>query len=240
MAFSRRLQRPKRMDPDELTGCLAGIGMNLAAAPRPDANLEDSILAASELGMVQGDLRVLGLLCLWLELHHSCLNADRLVKLVWAHDSERLRCFWAAVVAFLPKDRRLARLQKAYLGKRLDLLPVGTEFQVARRGEDSRFAGSCLRVPAGALRTRQADVLGRPELLRLHPGYRNRVRFGPNWRADLWTILERNPELSVSEAARAAYCSFATAWQVAQDFRLLEGQKGALGGTKKRRSLQRT
>jgi len=51
----------------------------------------------------------------------------------------------------------------------------------------------------------------------------------------VWTVLERHPDLAVAEAARRASCSFATAWQTAQDFRMLQqagqepGNAGASG-----------
>ncbi|MFU8803009.1 MAG: hypothetical protein ACNA8W_04280, partial [Bradymonadaceae bacterium] len=107
-----------------------------------------------------------------------------------------------------------------------------TDFQIARRGEDERFAGSALRVPAGTLRDREADVLSPETLVGHHAGYRNRVLMGPTWRADVWTILEDEPGVSVAEAARRAGCSFATAWQVVQDFRLLrDARLGALDGS---------
>jgi hypothetical protein len=44
---------------------------------------------------------------------------------------------------------------------------------------------------------------------------------GPSFRADVWTVLEKTPHLSVAEVARRASCSFAAAWQTVQDFRLL-------------------
>jgi len=50
----------------------------------------------------------------------------------------------------------------------------------------------------------------------------HRVRMGPTFRADVWTVLEKMPGLSVAEVARRASCSFATAWQTAQDFQLLQ------------------
>jgi hypothetical protein len=103
----------------------------------------------------------------------------------------------------------------------VDVLPAGTDFQIKRRGEDERFTGSRLRVPRGTLRDREDDVLSPEALVRHHAGYRNRVLMGPTWRADAWTVLERAPDLSVAEVARRVACSFATAWQAAQDFRLL-------------------
>jgi len=51
----------------------------------------------------------------------------------------------------------------------------------------------------------------------------------PTWRADVWTVLERSPELSVAEAARRAGSSFAgawqMAWQMAQGFALIRGER---------------
>lgn len=143
------------------------------------------------------------------------------MRLVAAETSERVRAYWAAIASWLAKDRRLARIGTAYAGARIDLLPVGTDFQLARRGEDPRFAGSKLRVPAGTLRDREDDVMSPATLAKRHAGYRNRLLMGPTWRADVWTVLERAPEISVAEVARQASSSFATAWQVVQDFKVL-------------------
>lgn len=76
------------------------------------------------------------------------------------------------------------------------------------------------------LRSEVTDVLTPEALVRQHPGYRNRVRLGPTWRADVWTVLERTPGLTVAEAARRAGCSFAAAWEAARDFGLLEEAAG--------------
>lgn len=164
---------------------------------------------------------MLAVLTTWLGVHHWRVNADQLVRCVSEQASERVRAYWAVVATWLGKDRRLARLARLYRGAVIDLLPVGSSLQIMRRGEDERFAGTSLRVPAGTLRDRSADVLRPEALVRQHAGYRNRVRMGPTYRADVWTVLERAPDLSVAEAARRAGCSFATAWQVVQDFALL-------------------
>lgn len=221
MAFRRAIQPPPRPAPEVLTGQMVGIGMNFASQPIRDANIEDTLLHGSEVGMIEDDLRVLGVLVQWLEAHHGYVNADRLVRVVPGHPSPRVRAFWAAIARWLDKDRRLARLASAYHGPRIDLLEVGTAFHVERRGEDDRFARSPLVVPAETLRARAADVLTPSELVRQHAGYRNRVLMGPSWRADVWTLLEARPDTTVAEAARRAYCAFSTAWQTKQDFDLL-------------------
>jgi hypothetical protein len=221
MGFSRATSPAPKPTPDELTARMVGIGMNFAAKADADADIESTLLHASVLGMDERDLRVLGVLSTWLGVHHTHVNADRLVRLVGAHPSERVRAYWASVATWLKKDRRLTRLAGAYEGAPIDLLPTGTEFQIKRRGEDERFTGSKLRVPKGTLRDRHEDVLSAEVLVRRHAGYRNRVLMGPSFRADVWTVLERGPDLAIADIARKASCSFATAWQTAQDFRLL-------------------
>lgn len=223
MAFSRSPALESRPDTARLTADMTGIGMNFAVEPNFDAPIEETLVYASAVGMVEGDLRVLAVLTTWLGRHHEVMNADRLVRCVKAHPSERVHAYWAGIAAWLSKDRRLARLTKLYRGVELDLLSVGTEFQLTRRGEDERFRGSPLRVPAGTLRERDSDIVSQQFMVRSHAGYRNRVLMGPTWRADVWTVLERYPDADVAEVARRAKCSFATAWQVAQDFRLLHG-----------------
>jgi hypothetical protein len=231
MAFSRATSPEAMPAADELTARMVGIGMNFAAKAQPDADIESTLMHASVLGMDEGDLRVLAVLTTWLGMHHTHVNADRLVRLVGAHPSERVRAYWASIATWLKKDRRLARLAGAYEGAPIELLPTGTEFQLKRRGEDERFIGSKLRVPKGTHRNRHEDVLSPETLIRRHAGYRNRVLMGPSFRADVWTALEHAPDLSIADVARKASCSFATAWQAAQDYRLLRtaGQSPAQG-----------
>ncbi len=223
MAFTRPPLLGEHPESKTLIADMVGIGMNFAAAPNPDTKIEETLVRASALGMDEHDLRVLSVLSTWLGVHHDYLNADRLVRCVSEHASARVHAYWAAVGTWLGKDRRLTRLRKFYDGAAVDLLPVGTDFQIARRGEDERFAGSALRVPAGTLRDRSADVLSPAEVARRHAGYRNRVRLGPTWRSDVWTVLERGPHLPVAEVAKRAGCSFATAWQVVRDFSVVRG-----------------
>lgn len=221
MVFRRAKSLGPRPPKGVLDRDMAGISLNLAVEPNAEAPIEETLVHASSAGMDEGDLRVLSVLTTWLGVHHGHVNADRLVRCVSEHPSPRVRAYWSAVARWLGKDRRFARLLALHEGPALELLPVGTDFQIGRRGEDPRFAGSALRVPAETLRDRAADVLTPEALVRLHPGYRNRVRMGPTWRADVWTALERAPDLSAAEAARKVGCSFAAAWQVVQDFGLL-------------------
>jgi hypothetical protein len=79
------------------------------------------------------------------------------------------------------------------------------------------------------LRDRAADVLAPRELALRHRAYRNRLRMGPTYRADVWVAQEAAPHLSAADLARRTYASFATAWQAKQDFEILEGSRRKKG-----------
>jgi len=224
MAFKRALQPAEVPEPDVLTAAMVGIGMNFAASGTADANIEDTLLFASVEAMDRDDLRVLAVLVTWFGVHAGWVNADRLIKLVSAYPSLRVRALWAGLARWQAKDRRFLRLTRLHRGARVDLLRVGTEFQIKRHGEDERFIGGPLCVPANVLRDRAHDVLSPSQLARRHRAYRWRVIIGPSYRADVWAALERNPDLSPTLLARKTYGSFATAWQVRRDFAIARGR----------------
>jgi hypothetical protein len=226
MAHSRALVPALAPSTDALTADMVGIGMLFGGDGSRDPNIEDTLLFASVEGMERGDLRVLAVLVTWFGVHSSRVNADRLTRLVALQKSMRVRAFWSALAHWLAADRRFARLARSYRGSRIDLLTTGTDFQVRRHGEDPRFAGSRLRAPANVLRDRAADVLMPAELAARHSGYRWRLVIGPTYRADMWAALEREPSLSTSALARAAYGSFATAWQTRRDFGAWRTERG--------------
>src|SRR5574337_1370527 len=166
MAHSRALAPAQAPSADALTADMVGIGMLVGGTASRDPNLEDTLLYASIEGMERGDLRVLAVLVTWFGVHFGRVNADRLTRLVGLQESKRVRAFWNALAHWRASDRRFARLARGYRGPRVDLLTAGTAYQVARHGEDPRFAGSKLRVPANVLRDRPADVLTPAELAR--------------------------------------------------------------------------
>lgn len=221
MGFKREASRDPMPTYEVLTARMVGIGLNFDAEPEVDADIESTLVFGSVAGMEQASLRTLSVLTTWLGVHHAHVNADRLTRVVAEQPSMRVRAYWSGAARWLKRDRRFARLERLYSGPRVDVLEVGTDFQIKRCGEDERFAGSKLRAPRGILRDRATDVLTPAVLVKRHMGYRNRVLMGPSFRADVWTVLERSPDLSVADIARGAACSFATAWQTAQDFKLL-------------------
>ncbi len=222
MSFSRKTVATESLSGEALSRAMVGIGMLFATEADPEANIEDTLLAASIEGVEHDDLRVLSILTTWFDTHQAHINVGRLTRLVSAQSSIRVLAYWAAMATYAQKDRRFARMARLYQGARVELLRVGTVFQIARRGEDKRFVGTCLRVPAAVLRERAADVLTPRELAKCHSSYKQRIFMGPSYRADMWAALQSNSKQSAAELARQTYGSFATAWQVKKDFQLLE------------------
>jgi len=217
MAHRRNIAPEVLAEGTALTRAAAGIGMRFAVEPEKNANIEDTIFAASVEGMERDDLRMLAVLVTWLDVHSAWINADRLIRLVASAESPRVRAFWAAIAAWKNTDQRLRRVSKLHRGAPLPLLRAGSKFQLARSGEDPRFAGTALEVPSQVLRARGTDVLSTAELARQHSAYRWRAIIGPTYRADMWAELERHPALSAAELARHCYGSFSTAWHVRRD-----------------------
>lgn len=228
MGYSRSILPEALPTGAALDAMLAGIGCAVAVDPLRDANIEDALLGAVAVGMEEDDLRRLGLATQWIAVHVRAINVDRLVRAVPLLPGERSRAFWAAIAAWHAADRRWKRL--AGRRERADLLRVGSDFQLQRRGADPRFAAGIVRVPAGTLRERPGDVLDPAALARWHRGYRHRVMLGPSYRADMWAIAAQEPDASASDLARRSYGSFATAWQVRQDLAVLGGPDAGGGG----------
>jgi hypothetical protein len=223
MGFSRQETPGVALAGSELTGAMVGIGMIFSAPPTRDPNIEDTLIGASLEGMREDDVRLLSVLTNWLGVHHPWINADRLTRALEHVESDKVRAYWAAVGQWLGRDRRFNRLRTLYQGPRIDLLTIGSDFQIKRRGEDVRFQDTPLRVPAGVLRERRSDILTPHELAQLHLTYRERIHSGPTYRADMWAELERNPGLTPAELAHRTYGSYGTAWNVKRDFELLRG-----------------
>lgn len=227
MAFSRKIMpREEHLDQQKLNGDLVGIGMNFGTNGTENPNIEDTILRASIEGLENDDLRVLSVLTTWLEVHFAALNVDRLTRIVAAHPGARVRAYWSSIARWLKADRRFAKMAHIYKGEQVNLLTAGSDFQIKRRGEDQRFAGAPMRVPAGVLRDRPEDVLSPAQLAQVHKGYQWRTVIGPSYRGDMWAELVKHPNLSAAELARRAYGSFATAWAVKRDWNVLHPHLG--------------
>ena len=221
MSFKRIIIPEQFAKGEKLTKDLIGIGFRLQGRGTKHPNIEDTIVAASIEG-IEGDLRTLSLLVDWIDIHYLRINIDRLYRMLKAIPDKHTLAFWSAIATWKSADRRFKRIEGLYKGKRVDLLRTGTDFHINRSGEDPRFESSCLRVPVRAgLRSRPDDILPPHQLAKHHLPYHYRLIIGPTYRADMWAQLELNHNLTPAEIARLSYGSFATAWQVKNEWAVL-------------------
>ncbi len=219
MSFKRQIL-PKKSSFD-LTAQLVGIGMNFFATPSKNPNIEDTIFFAALDGLVNDNFRTLSVLTTWIEIHFSCINVDRLTHLIAANNNCRIKAYFSSLAKFLHKDRRFLKMEKLYNGPRIDLIAVGSDFHIARYGEDERFKNGALRVPANTLRRREKDVLSQEKMSQLNRNYYWRMIIGPSYRADFWATLEMNSTITSAELARQTYGSFAGAWKAKKDWAII-------------------
>jgi hypothetical protein len=222
MTHKRNILPDSLLTSEALTSTLIGIGFRFSGKPTRDCNIEDTLIAASLEGLA-GDGRVLSLLVDWWEIHHSRVNADRFMRLVdhYAHEAvPSFIVFWTAQVQRFKSDTRFARLLKKAPKKRFNFLGERTDFLTTKNGEDERFAKTCLRIPQKVFRHRAEDIMTPTELAKMHTPYRYRILMGPSYRADMWALLSREPNLNPAELARPCYGSYPTAFAVKRDFKI--------------------
>jgi hypothetical protein len=208
---------------EDIIALLAGIGCALSTTPINNADIEYTLYKASEESITTLDFRILGLIVQWVEVHEFCINQPRLLRFILQTNSyqSRVFLFWKAIAQWRKNNRKWSAFMKEKNStERFDLLPVGTDFQIQRKGEDPRFVGTILRIPMGLLRVRNGDIFHKEQMVQIHKTYENRVRFGVCLRADLWSFLEQDDQISSSQLAKFVGCAFSSAWEVKQDYHL--------------------
>lgn len=222
MTFKRILYPTHYSIEEKLTSDLVGIGFRLAAR-RPDLepNIEDTLIAASLEGIRKSDFRLISLLVDWIQIHSSRINVDRLSKIAAVVQDDLVKAFWTGIGHWLSTDPRMLKLAKISSKPRRKLFGEAGDYRVSRFGEDDRFKGSAIIIPAGSLRSRPDDILSPSELAHQHSTYRWRILIGPTYRADMWALLEAEGNMRCMEIARRSYGSWPTAFAVMRDWALL-------------------
>jgi hypothetical protein len=225
MAYARRIQPLLKPERYQLTSDMAGIGMNFDAEPNREANVEDTIYFASIDGMEAGDLRTLSVLTTWMDIYSPWIIVDRLARLVVNTGSRRVLAYWASIARWKRHDSRFFRLAGLYRGRRINLLPSGTDFLISRNGEDPRFQAVSLRVPMKTLRQREMDVISPDRVQKKNLFIRYRIMMGPTYRSDTWAMLDLHRDLTPADLARRTYSSYPTAWHVKKDWETINGNQ---------------
>jgi hypothetical protein len=207
---------------------LRAIGFRIASgseqSPPADVDIERTLLEAVK--EVPRDGRLASLLLSWVKVHGEFVVVEKLKKLAGRLEkAERGLTTWLAALAAFAVEEGDARwkvlMRRA--GEAVYLFPKDvTDSAVRMKGSVDWLAKINFIVPKESLRIREQDVLAPQELIRISRQYRNRYLYGPSWRADIASAMERGLRTPAA-IARDVGCSYEPAYRVYHQLALARG-----------------
>jgi hypothetical protein len=206
---------------------LATIGFRLGPghALRPpeqfDVDIERTLLDA--ILAMPTDRRLASVLFSWVKVHGNYVIVEKLRKLSGrAPWKSREELAWLVAVSRWAVENggnKWRKLVTPLPGPVYLYDQEVSESAISRKGAVPWLEEVGFRVPDGALRIRESDVMSPEELASVNLQYRNRYRYGPSWRADIITAIESGLG-SPAEIARRVGCSYEPAHRVLREWKV--------------------
>jgi hypothetical protein len=205
---------------------LIAIGFRLASMdenggnPDPwNVDIESTILEL--IGSFTDDYRLASVLMSWIKVHGNYVIVEKLIKLRSQASKESGESFpWMTLIAAWAVEcgyYKWRKLIKAEHGPLYLYDPEMTESVILRKGSIPWLDALGFRVPQSSLRIRETDVLTPKELVEHNGQYRNRYLYGPSWRADIVTAIQRGIT-SPAEISRVVGCSYEPAYRISREY----------------------
>lgn len=198
---------------------LSAIGILLSSKPLTkkevsSIDIESTLVEAFVALNEERHLRLLSPVFTWIEVHGSSVIIEKLAKILKKFAEEKYDVSLAglfAKFALHKKHKRWSTIAKsfAYHGESPRLIGPSdmADSLLLLRGEEDWSISSGYRVPKGLISTNNKWVLSSKALARFHHQFRNRLIFGPQWRADIITAYERGAQ-TPAEASRISGASY--------------------------------
>jgi hypothetical protein len=175
-----------------------------------ETTLADSFVA---LGQGEAHLRLLNPVFTWIEVHAAAVIVEKLLKvLVKLNEAGEDISYGALAARFaLSKGHRKWAVLQSITAASKQQKTVGppemSESLLKLRGEEEWSRGSGFTLPRGVIGTDSKWTLSREALAAVNRQYRNRLIYGPQWRADIVTAVERGAT-TAAEASRLSGASY--------------------------------
>lgn len=182
-----------------------------------EQTLLDAILESAN------DFRLLSMIFSWIKVHGSYVIVEKFSKLISKHSPQD-----HPGMKFIPAIAVFGFEYAGYKWKKLIhhskqpiyLFPKElTDSAIKVKGMMELFQHHNIIVPKNSLRIREEDVLSPKELIKRNRQYKNRYIYGPSWRADIISMIERG-FLSPIEISKALGCSYEPAYRILKEYQL--------------------
>ncbi len=198
---------------------LAGIGLMVNSKPISKSEVAmidiESTLAEAFMALLDEiNFRLLLPVFTWIEVHGSSVIIEKLIKILEKSTADLQDTSLAALFArfaLLAGHKRWSTVTKKFTLEAATPRLLGPSDMAASlvslRGEENWAKDSGYRVAKGLIVTNSKWVLSRKALAKLNPQYRNRLIYGPQWRADIITAYEQGAK-TPTEASRISGASY--------------------------------
>jgi hypothetical protein len=198
---------------------LAAIGLMVRSDPLAkgdvgkvdiESTLGEAFIALQD----EKNLRLLLPVFTWIEVHGSSVIIEKLIKILCKSAKEKQDTSLAALFAkfaLLSGHKKWSTVAKKFTNWPKSPRLLGPSDMAASllslRGEEDWAKDSGYRVAKGFLATNHKWVLSRKALAKFNHQYRNRLIYGPQWRADIITAYEQGAK-TPTEASQISGASY--------------------------------
>ena len=201
------------------------VGVNLVA-PREESSsfvdIEKTLIQCAAVLGESKDGRLLSLVFSWLDMHSKYVIVEKLKKLtnqyeqvspeplVWLSSfghycwKVKKQHKWKAIASKYPDEHYLEpqELSKIFIEK---------------NGNYPWLEGTGISIAEGTIRFRRADIMTASQLSETNHQFKNRLKFGPAWRADIVMAIEKGAKTS-GEIRELVGCSAEPARRILNDY----------------------
>lgn len=205
-------------------------GESPQTACKRNVDIETMILDIVEI--FPEDTRLASVFLSWVKVHGNYVIVEKLAKFAAQKIKDAgdelpwlsMTAAWAAECGY-HKWKKLIRPVKrpTYLYPKMM-----SEGAIKLKGITSWLEPLGFRIPMNSIRIREEDVMPPEKLVRYNLQYKNRYLYGPSWRADIITAIQRGIT-SPAEISRVVGCSYEPAYRISHEFLLATGQDDAIG-----------
>lgn len=206
---------------------LYSIGIQIAGdfenRPKFYIDIEQTLIEACY--EIDKDGRLLSLVMGWVKIHGNYIIAEKLIKNYKLIAKEKGETPWFnALLAFasLECSHKFSKWVKKEKKKVFWQSKEITENLIALKGAVPFWESINIYVALSSFRIRERDVLSPKELIKFNYQYRNRYIYGPSWRADIITMIERGINTPTA-IAKTLGCSYEPANRVFREYSMAIG-----------------